>query len=304
MSVSPHQILLYYLYTPIENADVFVGEHRALCDELELRGRILVSEEGLNGTVSGTVPNTEAYMGVMREDARFRKMSFKIDPVEEHVFRKLSVKLRSEVVTLGLGDGEDIDPNEITGTYLAPAEWYEAMQEEGVVILDGRNRYESELGCFKGAICPDLEHFRDFPDWVRRHKGDWEGRKVLTYCTGGIRCEKLSGFLRQEGVESVFQLEGGIIEYGHDESVQGRDFEGLCYVFDERVAAEVNRTESRRVISRCRHCGESSARYRNCGWAPCNAQFFCCEGCEEGFGRFCSEECRDTGRKGGAIGGE
>jgi UPF0176 protein len=303
MSELPYQVLLYYRYVSIPDAESFVNKHRVFCEGLGLRGRILVSAEGLNGTVSGAVADTEAYMRGLRDEVRFREMSFKVKGAEGHVFPKLSIKLRPEVVTLGLGVEEDIDPNELTGRHLSPAEWYEAMQEEGVVIIDGRNRYESELGRFKGAICPDVEHFRDFPEWVRRHRGEWEGRKVLTYCTGGIRCEKLSGYLRREGLEDVGQLEGGIIEYGQDEALRGRDFEGMCYVFAERVAVEVNGTETRRVISQCRHCDELSARYRNCGWAPCNGQFFCCESCEEGFGRFCSEKCRKRGEK-GVVSGE
>ncbi|MEM7144576.1 MAG: rhodanese-like domain-containing protein, partial [Verrucomicrobiota bacterium] len=185
MSEAGYQVLLYYRYTRIERAAGFAEEQRELCERLGLRGRILVSEEGLNGTVSGLVAGTEAYMEAMRGDERFRDMVFKVDVAAGHVFPKLSVKWRPEVVTLGLEKGEDVDPNEVTGTYLSPKEWYEAMQEEDVVILDGRNRYESDLGRFKGAICPEVEHFRDFPEWIEAHMGEWEGRRVLTYCTGG-----------------------------------------------------------------------------------------------------------------------
>ncbi|MEM8953006.1 MAG: rhodanese-related sulfurtransferase [Verrucomicrobiota bacterium] len=294
MSEAAYQVLLYYRYTRIEAAEAFAARHREFCEVLGLRGRILVSEEGLNGTVSGLVAETEAYMEAMREDDRFRDMVFKVDGADGHVFPKLSVKWRPEVVTLGLEKDEDIDPNELTGTYLNPEEWFEAMQREDVVILDGRNRYESDLGRFKGAVCPDVEHFRDFPEWIEAHRAEWEGRRVLTYCTGGIRCEKLSGYLKRAGVEDVGQLEGGIIAYGKDESVRGRGFEGLCYVFDERLGVEVNRTEGRRVISRCVHCGEMSARYRNCAWSECNEQIFCCERCEREFGRVCSAECLEN----------
>ena len=233
----------------------------------------------------------------MHADPRTAEMPFKIDACDGHVFPKLSVKLREEIVTLGLDNESDIDPNEITGKRLSPAEFARAMADENAVLLDGRNDYESDLGHFKNALCPDVEHFRDFPQWLREHADELEGRKVLTYCTGGIRCEKLSGYLLKEGFENVYQLDGGIINYSQDPETQGRDFEGLCYVFDERVGVEVNHTETRTVVSRCRHCGEPSPRYRNCAWPPCNAQIFTCENCEESFGRYCNESCRAEAEK-------
>lgn len=290
MGTEPYRVLLYYRFTPVEDVEAVAAEQRVLCEELELRGRILVGREGINGTVSGRAAQTAAYMRAMNALPLTKGMEFKVDPVEGHVFPKLSVKVRDEVVTFGL-EGEGIDPWELTGVHLSPEEFREAMENEDVVLLDGRNDYETALGRFRGAICPEVEHFREFPEWVRAHRELLEGKKILTYCTGGIRCEKLSGLLLREGFEEVYQLAGGIIQYGKDEATRGRDFEGLCYVFDERVGVEVNRTETRRVISRCRHCGELSARYRNCGWPECNAQFFCCEGCEAERGRYCSEDC-------------
>ncbi len=290
------QVLLYYLYRRIAEPEELVARQRALCEALGLRGRILVSAEGINGTVSGTVSGTRTYMEAMQADPLTAGVGFKVDPCEGHVFPKLSVKARSEVVTLGLREDEDVDPREVTGVRLSPKEFAEAMGDPDVVVLDGRNDYETALGRFRGAICPEVSNFRDFPEWIRRNRGLLEGKKVLTYCTGGIRCEKLSGFLLREGFEQVFQLEGGIINYSHDAATRGRGFDGLCYVFDERVAVEVNRTEGRSVISRCRHCGERCPRYRNCAWKPCNAQFFCCEACEKSAGRYCSENCLKIAR--------
>ena len=296
------QVLLYYLYRQIDEPGELMIRQRVLCEELELRGRILVGNEGINGTVSGTTQGTRAYMKAMDEDPLTAGMTFKVDPCDGHVFPKLSVIARSEVVTLGLVDGEDIDPNEVTGIRLSPKEFAEAMADPDAVLLDGRNDYESALGHFRGAICPAIPNFRDFPEWIRRNRHQLEGKKVLTYCTGGIRCEKLSGFLLGEGFSKVFQLEGGIINYSHDEATAGRDFEGLCYVFDERVGVDVNRTEGRTVISECRHCGELCPRYRNCAWKPCNAQFFCCEACEERVGRYHSDVCLEVARNQEVIG--
>lgn len=290
----PFQVLLYYRYVRIPDAAEYLDRHRDLCTRLGLRGRIIIGEEGINGTVSGEVAATESYMRALREDPLTSDIVFKIDPAEGHVFPKLSIKLRPEIVTLGLPDEADIDPNQLTGERLSPVEFFEAMQEEDAVVIDGRNLYEAELGRFKGAICPPVDNFREFPDWLREHSDELRGKKLLTYCTGGIRCEKLSGYLRREGFERVYQLEGGIVTYGKDPEVKGRDFDGLCYVFDERVGVEVNHTETRRIISRCRRCGVEEPRYGNCRLPECNAQIFVCPSCREEVGLFCGEACREA----------
>jgi UPF0176 protein len=291
MSITtPFQVLLYYKYFPIEDPQQYVADHRALCEELDLRGRVLVAKEGLNGTLSGKRSATEHYIATMQGCEATHDVDFKIDPADGHVFEKLSIKARDEIVTLGLPNEEDIDPNQTTGVYLSPKEFYAAMQDPNAVVLDGRNDYEWQLGRFQDALCPDVGNFRDFPEWIRKHRADLEGKRILTYCTGGIRCEKLSGFLLQEGFTNVSQLHGGIVTYGRDEEIQGRDFDGQCYVFDQRVGVPVN-TANPKTISTCAHCGEPCDRYRNCGYKPCNAQFFCCESCEDVKGRFCHESC-------------
>ena len=293
VSASPFQVLLYYRYVRLPDAKDYTERHRELCAGLCLRGRILIGHEGINGTVSGETEATEAYIAAMRADPLTAEMIFKIDPAEGHVFPKLSVKFRKEIVTLGLPGEEDIDPNTLTGERLSPKEFLAAMADPDAVLIDGRNLYEAELGRFKGAVCPPIDNFRDFPVWLREHAGELRGKKLLTYCTGGIRCEKLSGYLRKEGFDRVYQLDGGIVTYGKDPEVRGRDFEGLCYVFDERVGVEVNHTETRRVISHCRHCGVEEPHYGNCRLPECNAQIFVCPSCRERFGLFCGDECRE-----------
>lgn len=287
------QILLYYRYNPIADAEAFTEEHRAFCQELELKGRILIGHEGINGTVSGLTEHTERYMEALYADPRTTGIEFKVDPADGHPFQKLSVKFRPEIVTLGLGH-EDIDPNELTGKYLTPAEWKEAMEDDDVVIIDGRNNYESDLGRFKGAVCPDVDNFRDFPQWIRDNMADQKDKKVLTYCTGGIRCEKLSGFLKKKGCDDVSQLDGGIVKYSKDPELKGRDFEGLCYVFDKRVGVEANFTDTRKIISTCIYCATVVPEYSNCGWPNCNRQFFICPDCLEKEGSFCTSECRNN----------
>ncbi|MEM9282345.1 MAG: rhodanese-related sulfurtransferase [Verrucomicrobiota bacterium] len=286
------QVLLYYRYVEIADPVAYAESHRALCESLELRGRIIVGLEGINGTVSGPIKSTEAYMIAMHADPLTANMEFKIDSAEGHAFPKLSIKARKEIVSLGLDASEDINPNKLTGTRLTPSEWHKKMNEEDVVIIDGRNDYEAELGHFKNAICPPIRNFREFPDWLRENTPQLKGKQILTYCTGGIRCEKLSGLIRREGFEDVYQLEGGIVEYGKDPEMQGRDFDGLCYVFDERVEVEVNHTETRKIISHCRYCGSPEPRYGNCQWVECNAQIFVCPSCREEHGLYCDANCR------------
>ena len=297
-----YQILLYYLYREIADPEAFAATHRDLCERLELKGRILIAKEGINGTVSGTIAATTGYMEAMSDDPITLGTEFKVDPAEDHAFPKLSIKVRPEVVSLGLEmqDEEDIDPRQPTGVRLDPKDWAEAMEAGDAVILDGRNNYESALGHFSGAVCPDVENFRDFPRWIRDNMGHLKNRKILTYCTGGIRCEKLSGFLLREGFRDVAQLHGGILNYGQHPDTKGRHFDGQCYVFDQRVRVEVNRTETSTIISRCVHCSNPSDRYINCRYTSCNDQVFCCESCEKNEGRFCSSDCRAAAERTGA----
>ncbi|MCM3004487.1 rhodanese-related sulfurtransferase [Priestia koreensis] len=286
-----YQVLLYYKYTPIEDPTLFKEEHMALCEEIGLKGRILVANEGINGTVSGTVAQTEAYMTALKADARFADMIFKIEKSDEHAFKKMKIKVKREIVNLSLED--DVNPNELTGNHLPPEEFYKAMQEDDVIIIDARNTYEYDLGHFKNAIRPDIETFRDLPDWIRDNLSDQKDKKVLTYCTGGIRCEKFSGFLLKEGFQDVSQLEGGIITYGYDENVQGRLWDGKCYVFDERISVPVNRTEESTIVGKCYYCGNPEERYVKCGNPDCNKHLLLCEDCEHEHIRSCSQECKD-----------
>ena len=284
-----YQVLLYYKYTHIAEPETYRTEQLALCQRLNLLGRIIVATEGINGTVSGTIEETQAYIEALRSDARTADIGIKIDAADGHCFPKLSIKVRDEIVSLNLGS-DDVNPNEVTGTRLSPAEFKAAMENDDVIVLDGRNDYESALGRFRGALCPEVGNFREFPDWIRTHLKDAKDKKILTYCTGGIRCEKLSGFLIQEGFKDVSQLEGGIVTYGKDETVRGDGFEGQCYVFDQRIGVDV--AEGVAPVSVCLRCHQPSTRYVNCGFPPCNDQVFLCRECQELAGKFCSDTCR------------
>ncbi|MEK4093217.1 rhodanese-related sulfurtransferase [Viridibacillus sp. FSL R5-0477] len=284
-----YRVLLYYFYTTIEDPEAFAVEHLAYCKSIELKGRILVASEGINGTVSGTVEQTDAYMAHMKADPRFDGIVFKIDESEQHAFKKMHVRPRPELVNLSLED--DVNPHEITGNYLEPAEFLEKMQEENTVIVDARNTYEFDVGHFKGAIRPDIETFRDLPDWIRDNKELLEGKQILTYCTGGIRCEKFSGWLKREGFEDVSQLHGGIVTYGKDPVAKGQLWDGQCYVFDERLTVPVNQVEHV-IVGRDHFDGEPCERYINCSNPECNKQIIASKENEDKHLGGCTHECR------------
>ncbi|WP_088032836.1 rhodanese-related sulfurtransferase [Evansella clarkii] len=284
-----YRVLLYYKYVNLPEAEEYAQEHLAFCKELGLKGRILIADEGINGTVSGTWEQTEKYMEAMKKDPHFSDMVFKIDESDKHAFKKMHVRYRPELVTLRLED--DINPLEQTGKYLSPKEFYEQMQDPDTVVIDARNDYEYDIGHFRGAVRPDIHSFRELPQWIKENKEKFEDKKILTYCTGGIRCEKFSGWLKEEGFEDVSQLHGGIVTYGKDPEVQGELWDGKCYVFDERISVPVNQKEHV-VVGRDYFTGEPCERYVNCANPECNKQIICTEESEHKHLRGCSHECR------------
>ena len=279
-----YQVLLYYCYTPLENPEQFRDKHHRLCLALDLRGRIIVAGEGLNGTVSGTEANCAAYMAAVKADPRFDTLEFKIEEAPAHTFQKLHVRVKPEIVHVDL---PYIKPYERTGTHLSPAEFRAMKDRDDVVIVDVRSDYEYNLGRFKNAVTLDIENFREFPERVDR-LAEFKNKKILTYCTGGIKCEKASAFLLEQGFENVYQLHGGIIKYGLEAG--GEDFDGKCYVFDGRVAVDVN-TVNPTIISECRHCHTPSDRMVNCANPHCNAHLPLCETCAEQLQGACSAAC-------------
>lgn len=269
-----YRVLLYYNYTEIENPEQFAKEHLALCKSLGLKGRILVAEEGINGTASGTIEATQQYMDWMHNDERFKDTWFKIDESEGHAFRKMFVRPRKELVALNLE--EDVDPLRLTGEYLDPKAFKEALLDEDTIVLDARNDYEYDLGRFRGAIRPDIRNFRELPEWIRENKEKFMDKKVVTYCTGGIRCEKFSGWLLREGVENVAQLHGGIATYGKNPEVKGEMWDGKMYVFDDRISVEINQVD-KQIIGKDWFDGTPCERYINCGNPSCNRQIITSE---------------------------
>jgi UPF0176 protein len=282
-----YYILLYYCYAKIENAEAYRDEHHLYCIEHNLRGRIIISDEGLNGTVSGLIADCERYMAYIKAEPRFSHTEFKIESHDGHAFTKIHARYKPEIVHSGL---RHIDPMVRTGTYVEPEEFRSILKEtpEDTVILDVRSNYEHEVGKFKGAKTLDIENFRDFFEKVKELKKELEGKKIITYCTGGIKCEKASAYLLEQGFENVYQLHGGIIKYGIE--AEGEDFEGKCYVFDNRVVAEVNKVNPK-VISRCYVTGESTDRMVNCANPHCNIHVPMSEAGATIYNGCCSEEC-------------
>lgn len=286
-----YRVLLYYLYIDVPDPQQLREEQWNFCQAHDLAGRIIVSHEGINGTLSGTIDQTQAYIDMMNGHPLFATMQFKQDPVSNHAFRKLSVKVRKELVTLNLED--DISPLMLTGHHLSPKAFHEQLKQENVVVIDARNNYEYDLGHFQNAIKPEIQNFRELPEWIRNNRELLEDKKILTYCTGGVRCEKFSGWLLREGFEDVNQLDGGITTYGYDPEVQGEYWDGLMYVFDERISVPVNRKEHR-VVGRDYFTGEPCERYVNCANPSCNRQMLCTVENEHRYQRSCCDACRNA----------
>jgi len=287
------QTLLYYCYSPIADAEQFAADHLKFCKSLDLVGRIIVADEGLNGTVSGSPESCKAYMEAIYADGRFNATEFKIDDVEEPSFIKMHCRYKPEIVHSGLRDPKIINPNEQTGIHLEPKDFMEMKDRDDVVILDVRSNYEHSLGKFKNAVTLDIDNFREFPEKIAELE-KYKDKKILTYCTGGIKCEKASALLLHEGFPEVYQLHGGIIKYGKEAG--GKDFEGQCYVFDNRVAVDVNDVNPV-IISTCYNCGTTTPKMINCANPECNEHFTQCDECGTKMEGCCSEACLQHPRK-------
>ncbi|MFN4085677.1 MAG: rhodanese-related sulfurtransferase [Spirosomataceae bacterium] len=284
-----YSVLLYYIYSPIENVVEYRDIHHAFCVEKGLLGRIIIAPEGLNGTVSGPKEVCEEYMDWVKSDPRFSKIDFKVEAHHENAFKKLYVRVKKEIVHSEL----PVNPLEKTGTHLEPAEFKAMLQDPDVVLVDMRSNYEHKVGKFKGAVTFDMENLRDLPNHIQEIE-HLKHKKVITYCTGGIKCEKASAYLLDQGFTNVYQLHGGIIKYGLEEG--GENFDGKCYVFDGRVTTEVNQVNPE-IISTCHICGEKCDRMVNCANPTCNEHLPICESCGWEMDGACSTTCQEHPEK-------
>jgi UPF0176 protein len=290
--MKPYSVILYYNYTPIQDLEAYREKHHVFCIENNLLGRIIIAPEGLNGTVSGLTEDCQKYMKWLENDPLFASTNFdfKVEEHDEHTFAKLHVRVKEEIVNSDLG----VNPRIRTGTHLEPADFKEMYHNDPeVVLVDMRSNYEHNVGKFKGAITFDMENLRELPDHIKEIE-HLKNKKIITYCTGGIKCEKASAYLLERGFENVYQLHGGIIKYGLEQG--GEDFEGKCYVFDNRVTTDVNLVNPG-VISTCYICQNISDFMVNCANPACNAHLAICPSCLKMMDGACSEVCKNHPRK-------
>lgn len=205
---------------------------RQRCDELGIRGTLLLAEEGINGTISGSRDGIDAILAFIRSDERLLALEHKESFTDTHPFRRMKVRLKKEIVTLGV---PGVDPNRLVGTYVEPEDWNALISDPDVVLIDTRNGYEVALGTFRQAVDPETQSFREFPEFVRANYSPAKNRKVAMFCTGGIRCEKASSFMLGEGYPEVYHLKGGILKYLEKVKPEESLWEGECFVFDHRV---------------------------------------------------------------------
>ena len=280
------KVILYYAFTPLPDPAAIRLWQRTLAASLGLRGRILLSEHGINGTLGGEMTALKRYIRETREYPGFKGMEFKWSAGSAADFPKLSVKVRPEIVTFGVPDEVMVDENGIVGggVHLSPQEVHELVEEKPeAVFFDGRNAYESEVGRFKGAIRPEVSRTEEFV--AELDSGRYDHLKqtpVITYCTGGIRCEVLSSLMVSRGFEEVYQLDGGIAKYGEAYGDKGL-WEGSLYVFDQRGTIAIGEDPARLAV--CRDCGEPTSEVGDCSDPSCLRQFplhrGCTAGCEE-----------------------
>ncbi|MDO8054225.1 rhodanese-related sulfurtransferase ['Opuntia sp.' phytoplasma] len=287
MDKNLYQVILFYNYSYIKNPKILCNLHKTFCIKNKLLGRIIISEEGINGTLSGLTIDINSYMQFLLQDSCFANTAFKIDSVNGHVFPKLSVKYKKEIVSLKLKN--DIFPK--NSCYLEPKEFYNLSQKSDIILLDARNNYETKLGHFLNAILPDINNFRELPAWIDKNLDFFKNKKVLTYCTGGVRCEKLSIYLKNKGISEVFQLKGGIINYSQDETLQGERFQGSLYVFDKRIVVKANK-KKHTIIGKDFFDQTPCERYINCANPECNKQILCSLANEIKYSGSCCLRCR------------
>ncbi len=278
------KILLYYKFTPIQDPDTVKLWQKTLTDSLDLRGRILISKHGINGTVGGEMDDLKKYIKETKKFAGFKGIVFKWSEGGRENFPRMSVKHRHELV--GFQNSEDeleVDDQGVVGggKHIKPREVHELVEQYGddVVFFDGRNAHEAAIGKFKDAIVPNTNTSRDFIAELESDKyDDIKGKKVITYCTGGIRCEVISAMMKKRGFKDVYQIDGGIVKYGESYGDDGL-WEGSLRVFDDRMTVDFS--DHAKTIGVCTHCSGPTNNYENCAWANCNDLVLICLSCKQ-----------------------
>jgi UPF0176 protein len=269
----PHLVILFYKFTHVADPGLLRDELNAHCHARNIKGRVIIAHEGLNGTLGGTESGVREVVDFLHRDPRFADMEIKESLGDEETFPKLSIKVRPEIVTLKSPTPLEADTHH---NHLSPEQWRNAIESDPTIVLvDVRNRYESAVGKFANAVECDIENFRELPAYMDR-LAPLKDRKILMYCTGGIRCEKASALFRSEGFTQVYQLHGGIVNY-HKE-IGTTHWQGECFVFDQRMT--VQSPEPAEDIGRCAHTSVPTNRFVNCLHDPCHVLFLLDEAAE------------------------
>jgi UPF0176 protein len=278
------KILLYYIFTPIADPAVVRLWQKTLTDMLHLRGRILISTQGINGTVGGDIEDLKKYIKETKQFPGFKNMTFKWSDGSREDFPRMSVKTRRELVGFKNSDDEfEVNENGVIGggVHLKPSQVHELVEQYGddVVFFDGRNEHEAKIGKFKNAVVPNTNTSRDFIDELESSKyDDLKNKKIVTYCTGGIRCEVISAMMKKRGFNDVYQIDGGIVKYGEAYGDDGL-WEGSLRVFDNRMTVDFS--DHTKVIGECSHCNGPTNNFENCAWANCNDLVLICLQCKQ-----------------------
>ena len=278
------------MYRKIEDPSILMGRERAVWGVLGLTGRMIISPEGINGTLEGTLEATEKYIKHLRGDKRFKYIEFKTSEGTGKSFPRVSIKVRPEIVSTGLPS--HIDPTKRTGARLTAKQLHKMYEKgEDFVVVDMRNTWEIAGGRFKNTIDPGLRASRDLPEKIENIKRDAGNKKIVTVCNGGVRCEKMSAYLLDQGIENVYQLHNGIHSY--IQQYPGVNFEGTMYTFDDRLTMDF--TENRKVVGECHKCKKNSENYINCSNDLCHLLCIICDDCGGAESIvFCSDVCKTT----------
>jgi UPF0176 protein len=293
-----YQVLLFYKYVNIEDPEELAATLRTLAKSLSLTGRVIIAEEGINGTLEGETEKTEEFAKAFLEMSLFADVSVKRSEGTGEAFPKLSIKVREEIVGTHFPQ-EEAYPQVRTAPRIKPEELRAMFEKnEDFTIIDMRNDYEYASGHFKGSIDPGLQASRDLPERMEVLE-TWKKKKVITVCTGGIRCEKMSAYLMNNGFDDVYQLEDGI--HGYMQKYPGKDFVGALYTFDKRKTMHFGDGEEhgqkikREIVGTCYLCREKTEEYVNCANDFCHRHFLACQNCTPESGKVtCSEECTRT----------
>ena len=300
--MSQQKILLYYKFTPISDPELMKTWQKTLCDCLNLRGRILISRHGINGTVGGDMSDLKKYIKATKTGySGFKGIEFKWSDGSRDDFPRMSVKVRPEIVAFGATDELKVDEKGVIGggKHLKPHQIHQLIEERGqdeVVFFDGRNAYEAKIGRFKNAVIPLTRTSRDFIKELESGKYDHLKQKaIITYCTGGIRCEILSSLMINRGFKEVYQIDGGIVRYGESYGDEGL-WEGSLHVFDDRMKLDFS--DNPKIIGQCIHCQASTSNYENCAYPPCNDLVLICQSCLDDPAKlYHTDECRNSSRE-------